>query len=255
MIDLASFPLAAWLTYWRFWQRYHRYTVDGLEHLEGGRSALVVGYHGRPLAYDMCMLTVAMYDRFGYLPHGIVHRGLEQMPSLKGFTDALGFVTADGCELAEAVARGEHVMVTPGGGQEGCRSYLQRYQVYWGDRLGYVRLAARYRLPIVPVAAAGADDTYVGLNDAEAVGRWLGVPRDWAWMLWLGVGPLGFYPFSPPFPVRLHQLVGEPIDPWTDEDADEAALAAVHRRVVRAVQRLLDRARGLPGRRTKVPKS
>ena len=58
-------PLRLWLGYWRALQRYHRYTVNGLEHLDGSRAALIVGYHGRPFAYDMCMLTVALYDRLG----------------------------------------------------------------------------------------------------------------------------------------------------------------------------------------------
>jgi hypothetical protein len=241
-------PLAVWLGYWRLWQRYHRYTVEGLEHLDG-RAALIVGYHGRPLAFDMCMLTVAIHDRLGYLPHGIVHRNIDGRPALKWFTDGLGFVTDDGDELAAAIARNEHVVTTPGGGQEGCRGVCHRYQVRWGNHIGYLRLALKYRLPIVPVGAAGADDTYIGLNDAEATGRLLGVPRRWAWALWVGVGPLGFYPFSPPFPVRMRQFVGTPIDLAAEglfglDDHD--GLLRLHRRVTGAVQTLLDRARRRP---------
>jgi hypothetical protein len=241
-----GWSVAAWVAYWRFWGWYHRYTVTGLERLLAPGAKLIVGYHGRPLAYDMCMLTVALYDRLGYLPHGVVHRGLDAIPALKVFTDALGFVTEDGDDLARAVAAGEHVVVTPGGGMEGCRSALHRYEVCWGDRVGYVRLARKYGLPIVPVGAAGADDGYLGLNDAETVGRLLGVPRRWAWALWTGIGPLGLYPFSPPFPVQFHQRVGEPIDPWADDDGrrgEDAGLLRTHRRVVRAVQALLDEAR------------
>jgi hypothetical protein len=233
-----------WLAYWRFWAWYHRYTVDGLEQLDGPGAKLIVGYHGRPLAYDMCMLTVALHDRLGYLPHGVVHRGVETLPSLTRLAATLGFVTDDGPDLATAVARGEHVVVTPGAASEGCRSVLQRYRVSWGNHVGYVRLARRYGLPIVPVAAAGADDTYVGLVDAEALGRVLGVPRKWAWTLWVGLGPLGLYPFSPPFPVQLRQLVGAPIDPWDGGGDDPEGILRVHRRVTRAVQDLLDRARG-----------
>jgi hypothetical protein len=240
-----GWAVAVWVAYWHFWQRYHRYAVTGLERLLEPGAKLIVGYHGRPLAYDMCMLTVALYDRLGYLPHGVVHRNLETFPALKSFTDALGFVTDDGAEIEQAVARGEHVMVTPGGGMEGCRSVLHRYVVAWGDHVGYVHLARKYRLPIVPVGAAGADDGYIGLNDAEALGRTLGIPRRWAWMLWTGIGPLGLYPFSPPFPVQFRQYVGEPIDPWADDDArdGEAGVLCTHRQVVRAVQGLLDKAR------------
>ena len=241
-------PLRLWLAYWRLLQRYHRYTVAGLEHLDAPGAALIVGYHGRPFAYDMCMLTVALYDRLCYLPHGFVHRGMKRIPLLRWLVDGLGFLTADDADVAAAVARGEHIVVTPGGTREGCRSFRQRYRVDWGERVGYVRLAVRHRLPIVPVAAAGADDAYIGLNDANRLGRRLGLPRDWTWLPWLGLGPLGPYPFSPPFPVRMRQLVGAPIDPRSQGEIaldDRAALLRIHDRVQRAVQELLDRARGI----------
>lgn len=230
---------SGWIAYWRFWQRYHRYTIEGMEHLDGDRPMLIAGYHGRPLALDMCMFTVAFYDRFGYLPHGIVHRGLEQVPILKRFTDGCGFVTDDGPAMRAAVANGEHIVVTPGGGQEGCRTFLDRYRVAWQGRLGYVRLAARYGLPIVPVAGAGADDTYIGLVDAEALGRAIGVPHRWAFALWIGLGPFGIYPYSPPFPVRIRQYVGKPVPP-PPPDAGTRRLVDTHNEVVRRVQGLLD---------------
>lgn len=237
---------ATWIAYWRFWQRYHRYTVEGLEHLDGPGAKLIVGYHGRPLAYDMCMLTIALYDRLGYMPHGIVHRGLDAFSFTQRIPAALDFVTDDGPDIEAVVRRGEHVVTTPGGAQEGCRTVFQRYRVAWGDRIGYLKLARKYRLPIVPVAAGGADDTYIGLVDAEPLGRALGLPKLWSWLLWTGIGPLGLYPFSPPFPVRFRQLVGAPIDPWREDDPRNdgpEGLLRIHRRVVRAVQDLLDRAR------------
>jgi len=240
-------PLRLWLGYWRVLQRYHRYTVSGLEHLDGARAALIVGYHGRPFAYDMCMLTVAIYDRLGYLPHGIVHRGMKQIPILQWLVDGLGFVTGDDDDVSRAVARGEHIVVTPGGAREGCRGLRSRYRVDWGGRVGYLRLALRHGLSVVPVAAAGADGAYIGLNDADRLGRRLGLARDWTWIPWLGLGPLGPYPLSPPFPVRMRQLVGEPIDPRGDGPIsldDRAGLLRLHDRVQGAVQGLLDRARG-----------
>jgi 1-acyl-sn-glycerol-3-phosphate acyltransferase len=240
-------PLHLWLGYWRLLRRYHRYTVEGLEHLDGPGAALVVGYHGRPFAYDMCMLTVTLHERLGYLPHGFVHRGMKRIPVLRWLVDGLGFLTGDDDDVARAVARGEHIVVTPGGAREGCRSYRRRYRVQWGGGVGYVRLALRHGLSIVPVAAAGADDAYIGLNDAEPLGRRLGLPPDWTWVPWLGLGPLGPYPLSPPFPVRMRQLVGAPIDPRRYGEIrldDRPALLRIHVDVQRAVQDLLDRARG-----------
>ena len=85
-----------WIQHWQARARYHRYEVEGFEILERTRPALIVGYHGRPLAYDMCILTAKIHERLGYLPHGVVHRGLEMHGKLRELVDALCFVTDDG---------------------------------------------------------------------------------------------------------------------------------------------------------------
>jgi len=247
MPDARDFPLQLWLAYWRYKQWYHSYTVEGLEHLDGKQPALIVGYHGRPFAWDMGMLMVTLFDRLGYLPHAIVNRSVNAIPPLKWLSDGFGFVCGDDGSLAAAVARGEHIMVTPGGPREAARSFRSRYQVAWGEHISYLRLALKYHLRIVPVAAAGTDSAYIGLNDAVALGIRLGLPHDWAWLPWFGLGPFGLFPFSPPFPVKMHQVVGAPIDLRVNGKRlrfdDRDAVLRLHRRVVSRVQSLLDRAR------------
>jgi 1-acyl-sn-glycerol-3-phosphate acyltransferase len=242
----ADAPRAAWLAFFRAARVYHRYTVRGLDRLLQPGAALLVGYHGRPIAYDLCMLTVTIHERLGYLPHGVIHGYFGHQPILRWAIDNLGFVTGDGEAIERAVARGEHVLLQPGGTREGCRSFRHRYEVDWGDRTGYLRLALRYRLPIIPIAAAGIDDGYLGLNDGYALGRRLGVPHRVP--VWLGLGPLGLWPLSPPFPVKITQLVGEPIDPFADgpiDPGDRAAMLRLHAKVKGAVQALCDEGRRL----------
>lgn len=241
-----NLQMALWLPYWRAWMFYHRYTVAGLENLDGPQAKLIAGYHGRGLAFDMCMINIAVYDRLHYMPHSLLHRGVALVPWARWLANGLGFFTGDGPELAAAVERGEHLVVTPGGAAEGCRRWDDSYRVNWGDRVGYVRLAVKYGLPIVPVGAAGADSTYIGLNTGPELGRWLGLPKDYAYLVWTGLGPLGLYPFSPPFPVRMYQIVGTPIDPRAEgatSTDDRDALLRVHRRVTASVQELIDEAR------------
>jgi 1-acyl-sn-glycerol-3-phosphate acyltransferase len=237
-------PRLAWLGYFRAMRVYHRYEVVGLEHIERmARSALLVAYHGRPVAYDLGMLSVTLYERLGYLPHGVVHRAVDAQPIMKWVSDGLGFVTGDGEAVVEAVRRGELVVVEPGGTREGCRSFRHRYQVDWGERTGYLELALRHDLPIIPVAASGVDDGYIGLNDGYALGRRLGVPHRLP--VWFGVGLLGLWPLSPPLPVKIRQIIGAPIDlgaAGLKKTTDRAALLRVHREIAGAVQGLLDRA-------------
>src|SRR5262249_1175334 len=162
----------------------HRFEVHGLDRLDGLGSALLVGYHGRPIAHDLCMLSVTLHERYGYVPHGVVDAAVGQSRAMKWGSDDLGFVsgdgpaaqgagrrgggggggrgggrgegglvTGDGPAVEEAVRRGELHVVEPGGTREGCRSFRHRYRVDWGERTGYLRLALRHRLPIVPIAA------------------------------------------------------------------------------------------------------
>jgi hypothetical protein len=143
------------------------------------------------------------------------------------------------------VADREHVLVQPGGTREGCRSFRHRYEVDWAGRLGYLRLAIRYGLRIVPIAGAGVDDAFLGLNDGYSLGARLGMPGRIP--LWLGVGLTGLWPLALPFPVRMTQVIGTPIDPVAEgatDPADRSALLALHRKVGGAVQALLDRANG-----------
>ena len=241
-----NLPLAIWLPYWRFWMRYHRYTVEGLEHLDGPQPMMIAGYHGRGVAIDMCMLNIALYDRLHYMPHSLMHRVSALSPYSRWMLDGLGFFIGDGPALKAAVKRGEHLIVTPGGANEACRSWHDSYRVDWGNHVGYLRLAVKYGLPVVPVGAAGADATYLGLNNGPEVGRRLGMPKDYAYLAWTGIGLLGLYPWSPPFPVRLHQMIGAPIHPRDEgvtSPTDRPGLLRIHRRMTAAVQDLIDRAR------------
>ncbi|QDE86670.1 MULTISPECIES: lysophospholipid acyltransferase family protein [Myxococcus] len=244
MKQAGGWPLTAWLTTFRLLRRYHRYEVVNLEPLLRPGAKLIVGYHGRPLAVDLCMLTVTLHERLGYLPHGVAHGAFNSIPGMRTVADGLGFVTGDDPRLAEAVARGEHVLLQPGGTREGCRDFRHRYRVDWGERMGYLRLAVRYRLPIVPVGGSGMDDAYVGLNDGYALGQRVGMPARLP--LWLGVGATGLWPLSLPFPVKMTQWVGEPLTRHLEPNFDAGnrdAMRAVHQEVADAVQGLLDRAR------------
>ena len=236
-MPLSEDPIVrAWVRTVDSLRKYHRYEVEGLDNLDSDTSLLVVGYHGRPIAIDIVMLGLTMFERFGKPPRPILHQGI---PSV--LRDRLGWLTGDGPELAEAVALGQHILTSPGGTREAARGHATRYRVDWGSRTGYLRLALRYGLSIVPVGASGVDDLYVALADGYALGKKVGLPRGMP--LWPGLGPLGFFPFSPPFPVQVRQVVGQALD-LTGLRDDARDLGEAHRCVMAEVQALVDRARG-----------
>ena len=74
-------------------------------------------------------------------------------------------------------------------------------------------------MPIIPVVAAGVDETFLGLNDGRALSKRLFGRNDVPAWLALGVG--GLWPLALPLPVRIRQHVGSPVDP-TSFANDEA---------------------------------
>jgi 1-acyl-sn-glycerol-3-phosphate acyltransferase len=236
-------PTRLYLEYTRFLRRYHRFSAEGAERLLDPGAKLVVAYHGRGLPMDLGILSLFIFEQRGYLPRSITHEAMYKLGFARAFFNLWGGLPGDGPEVAEAVARGETVFLAPGGTREALRTFRDRYKVDWGKRRGYLKLALKYGMPIVPVASSGVDDRFIGLNDGHAWGRKLKMPGGAPF--WIGLG-IGVFPLALPLPSKIHTIVGEPIDlqtvlgvPPTEPEHFEE----LHRLVTGKVQELLDRAR------------
>ena len=236
--------LKLWLAWATWLERWHRVEVEGIEVLDRPDPVMIVGYHGRAAAHDLIVLNKLLYERHGRLPVSVVHKRFDQFPLLKVVKEGIGAVVGDGPELERELARGRHLIVTPGGARESTRPWREQYQVDWGPRTGYLRLALKHHLNIVPTAASGVDEVYVGLNDGYELGKRLRLPHGGT--CWLAFGPFGPPQLlTPGFPVKIRQLIGEPIDLEADgevdpEDSDK--LLELHTMVRSRVQALLDQA-------------
>jgi hypothetical protein len=114
----------------------------------------------------------------------------------------------------------------------------------FGNRRGYVRLALRQGVPIVPVVSAGSHATSIVLTDGRPLAKWLGMRRlridvcpvtlSVPWGLVVGITP----PYLP-LPTRIYLEVMEPIHFDRKGEAaarDEAYVEACHARVHGAMQ-------------------
>lgn len=240
-------PTQIYLEYTRFLRRYHRFSVEGLERLLEPGPKLVVAYHGRGLPMDLAILSLFIFEQRGYLPRAITHEAMYKLRFSKAFFNLWGGMPGDGPELAEAVSRGETVFLAPGGTREATRTFRERYTVDWGKRRGYLKLALKYKMPIVPVASAGVDDRYIGLNDGHSWGKKLKMPFNAP--LWIGLGLGGVFPFALPLPSKIHTVVGAPIDlraALGAEPTEPEHFEALHKLTTGTVQALLNRARSAP---------
>jgi 1-acyl-sn-glycerol-3-phosphate acyltransferase len=119
------------------------------------------------------------------------------------------------------------VLVFPGGAREVYKRRDQRYQLLWGRRTGFARMAIAAGCPIVPFAAVGAEDRFDVLLDTDlpvaapvrAVARRVG--RDDVGTLLVRGTTFGLLPGGG----RLYFRFGAPIatTPWAGRADDPEA--------------------------------
>lgn len=151
--------------------RWHRGTVEGLEQVPEG-AALFVGNHNAGMyTPDSYVFLNGLYTHGGAeaLPFALAHETVFNAPGLAHLLIKLGAVRACHENAARLFERGERILVYPGGDLDALRPYARRNEVVFGQRRGYIRLALRHGVPIVPVVSQGAHQSYVILSD----GRWL----------------------------------------------------------------------------------
>jgi 1-acyl-sn-glycerol-3-phosphate acyltransferase len=214
-------PWWGWLYHY-----YFRVSTDGWEHVSPGTKTLYVGSHnGGMAAPDMFMMMMDWFWRFGpeRPMYGLMHSKVWQvLPALARLAVQGGALQAHPKTAIAALRSGASVLVYPGGIQDVFRPYPQRHDIHLNGRQGFIKLALREEVPIVPAISCGAHETFMVLTDiypqVQAVKEALRLP----WLfgidpevcpIYLGlpwgiaIGPLPHVPI----PVQIHTRVCPPI--------------------------------------------
>ncbi len=138
-------------------------------------------------------------------------------------------------------------MLYPGSGSEAARRsfHEEPYRLAWEGRLGFLRLALRFDAEVLFVAAIGIDEMYYQsrLPIPQLLLRLTGSERYAGSRLQLGLLGPHLLPGFLPLPVKITHVVSKPLDLGDRAQArrSKRALAALHERVWRECQELLDR--------------
>jgi 1-acyl-sn-glycerol-3-phosphate acyltransferase len=232
-------------------ERYFRSQVRGLERIPPGAGLFVGNHSSAMLTPDSFIFGAALYRRFGIreCPFGLGHEIAIRLPIVHQIIMPLGAVRASHENAHRLFERGHKVLVYPGGDVDALRPFRDRNRVVFGGRRGYIRLALRERVPLIPVVSAGAHATLIILDDLRPLAErlWLTrLLRVKAWPLTLSV-PWGLTVGPPivylPLPVRIWIEVLEPIRFERDGEgaaADEDYLAECATRVEATMQAALE---------------
>ncbi|WP_413165749.1 glycerol acyltransferase [Capilliphycus salinus ALCB114379] len=184
----ALMPVWEW-----FYRYYFRVETDGWHHVPSEDKFLIVGSHNGGLASpDMHMSLYDWFRRFGTdrLLYGLMHPNMwKAAPGVASQAIKCGAVIAHPRMAIAAFKRNAAVAVYPGGGEDVFRPHSMRNQIYFAGRKGFIKLALREEVPIVPLISWGAHDTLIVLGDFYKQAKQL---HEWGMPWLLGIDPKVF---------------------------------------------------------------
>ena len=243
---------------------YFRCDTELEREIPQGGVLLVANHNGMTGTPDMFCHMAAFWRRYGHrrVAYGLMHDVPFGLPAAGAWFNAAGAIAASPENGRRALARGAAVLVFPGGDVDACKPFRERYRVDFGERRGFIRLALRSRVPIVPIVSVGGHESLYLLSD----GRWLADKLRLRSFLRTNVAPLGFAlpygliagvaaPHFPP-PVKIHTRIGAAIEcDLPAEAADDPAEVERHyERVMAAMRRSMSELRAA-GRHGLFPRS
>jgi 1-acyl-sn-glycerol-3-phosphate acyltransferase len=230
--------------------RYFDGEVRGLEHVPADGPVLLVGNHsGGSLTPDTAIFFAAWYRARGLDAPliGLAFDAAFGIPGFETLMRKIGEVPANGANAVRALDAGHAVLVYPGGDHEAFRPWTERNRIDFNRRKGFIKLALRKGVPVVPVVSHGGHHTTTILSRGEWLGRLLGTDRirtptfPIAWQIPWGVSP--FAVPGIPLPAKITIQVLPPMA-WSHlgpEAADDAAtVAGCYREITTRMQATLD---------------
>jgi 1-acyl-sn-glycerol-3-phosphate acyltransferase len=230
-----------------FSRRYFDTTVEGAEHVPADGPALLVGNHSAGLMpMDALFAIDAIQEIHGdeRLVHPLIHDFAYTAPSVAKHARRLGILRANHKNARAAFDDGRIVLVYPGGDQDAFRPFSERYRIVLAGRKGFVRLALKAGVPIVPLVSVGLHESFVVLTRGDKLAERLGLKQ----LLRTEVLPIGlgfpwglfpaFFPFLPA-PTSIDMRFLEPILLEGQPD-DQEAIEHGYSRVETAMQTAMD---------------
>lgn len=208
-----------WMRVCRFYFKWLRVKVEGLENIPAEGPALFVGSHAGARMHE---INSFLYAARHLHPAGRIVRPLASWKIGRSMVGGhltfnyAGAVVEHPRNADYLLQRGELVAVYPEGSWSTVKVFRDRNRLcapeYWGN--SFVRTALRNQVPVIPVAAHGFEAAIPTLWRSRLLARF--------WKLRIGLQPV--YPQTLlalghpqagcffPFPVRCRLSIGQPID-------------------------------------------
>jgi 1-acyl-sn-glycerol-3-phosphate acyltransferase len=254
---------------WEFFERqkylwnplmdyWFRMEMEGWENLPDP-PALLIGIHsGAPFVWDAWTVGAQWWRHFGAERplHGTAHDALMAMPLVGDYFRKMGVLPASADSITAALAAGRDVALWPGGERDSLRPWTQRDDAVLAGRRGFVKLAIRSGVPIVPISTVGGPDSMPVLTRGRRLAKVLQLDKIARLKLFpIAVqAPWGLSPAllpEIPLPTKIRTAFQPPIELDTDPERaeDQEYVEQKYKEVCASIQHGMDmlaRRRRLP---------
>src|SRR4029077_124862 len=192
-----------------FYDTWFRAEWEGLEKIPTDGGALLVANHAAAIPSDAPVIMHGIEKELDRPVYGLADHLFKGIPAV-GTLWARAGGSAAHPENAYRLLREQQqlVLVFPEGGKGPGKTYGERYQLRRFGRGGFVEIAMRAGVPVVPIAVMGAAESMPIVYKNATLAKLLGLPSVPFTANMLLLGPLGLVGY---FPAKFKLRVLDPV--------------------------------------------
>jgi 1-acyl-sn-glycerol-3-phosphate acyltransferase len=190
-----SLTRAAYDPIYRYW---FRAEWEGFEYLPRTGGALIIANHAGAIPADAPVIMHGIETDLGRPVYGLAENLFRSLPVVGTLWSRGGGVAANPDNAYRLLHdEGQLVLVFPEGTKGTGKHYRDRYQLRRFGRGGFVEIAMRAGVPIVPIAVVGNEESMPILWKSKRMARLVGLPYVPVTANQLLFGPLGVAAYLP----------------------------------------------------------
>ncbi len=183
---------------------------EGLEKIPTDGGALLVANHAGAIPSDAPAIMHGIETELGRPVYGLADQMFKSIPVVGTLWSRVGGVVAHP-DNAYRLLREQNqlVLVFPEGSKGPGKHYRERYQLRRFGRGGFVEIAMRAGVPIIPIAVVGAEESMPVVFKSATIAKLTGLPYMPVTANMLAFGPLGALAY---FPAKFKLKVLDPVE-------------------------------------------
>lgn len=191
------------------YSKWFRTEWEGLDKIPDAGGALLVANHAGAIPSDAPVIMHGIEKELGRPVYGLADYFFRTVPVVGTLWARAGGVSARPAN-AYRLLKEQHqlALVFPEGTKGPSKSYTDRYQLRRFGRGGFVEIAMRAGVPVIPIAVVGSEEAMPVVFRLPTLAKALGVPYFPVTANLLTMGPLGVVV---PFPAKFKLRVLDPV--------------------------------------------